>query len=510
MLENHPIGARGTQNHSGLSELTKRYWLSVPILILVTLIYVWFVSAGTWTTWISATHLYDDLARGFRAGHLYLPVRVNQKVPPVSGLQDNSTGFKAQGPLDVSYFDGKYYLYWGPVPALVLLLVHTFVARSVGDLQLTLGFLIGIFMLECLLAVVIWQRFFANLPRHILWASILLMGLASPATFLLDSTRGARIYEAAITGGQFFLLGGFIAVLTCLSPNVSRWRLAVAGILWAFAIGTRLTLALPIGFMVLNAAWWIVSANHWSLKSLTQLVPLILPFGVAAACLAWYNWARFGSPLETGFSYQMTTNPAFQEHSGELIQPIFILQNFFNYFLNPFTLESEFPYFHAQYGNVAAIFPFYRLPAFYASQIVTGIVYTVPFLVFAAISLMLATDGFLRKRAGQPLIRNETRQLLDRMVLSLGSSVAASLAFLLSFFWVAERYVEDVMPALLMLATIGFWRGLQSVSNAPTARKLYTGVGISLIAVSILMSTLAALSVNYLRFDLIRILSSAR
>jgi hypothetical protein len=200
----------------------------------------------------------------------------------------------------------------------------------VGDLQLVFVFLTVVFILQCLLAVAIWDRFFRDLPKYILWLSIMLMGLAGPATFMLDSTRSARIYEAAITGGQLFLVSGFIVLLTALRPPISQWRFACAGILWACAIGTRLILAVPIGFMVLMAGWWNLSVNHRSFKKIADLMPVCLPLAIGLVCLGWYNWARFGSVTESGFYYAMTTIPNFQQHSSELIKPIFIPQNIYN------------------------------------------------------------------------------------------------------------------------------------------------------------------------------------
>ena len=119
-----------------MSEFIKKYWFTLPLVILVTLIYIWYVSAGTWIKWVSATHLYDDMARGFLKGNLYLPTKVNFKLLPIANPNDNSVGLKPSGPLDVSYFAGKYYIYWGPAPAILLLLIHTIISRIVGDLQL--------------------------------------------------------------------------------------------------------------------------------------------------------------------------------------------------------------------------------------------------------------------------------------------------------------------------------------------------------------------------------------
>lgn len=509
---NHPLvaGIRGNTGIAYTSGLFRKYWFAIPILILVACIYIWFISTGTWTTWVSPTHLYADLTRGFLKGKLYLPIKVSANLLKSPDPYNPSIGLGLQGPLDVSYFKGKYYLYWGPVPALVLLIIHPVIYWRVGDLQLLFSFLTGLYILQTLLAVIIWDRFFSNLPKYILWLSILLLGLASPATFMLDSSRGARIYEAAITGGQFFLVGGFIAAMTALDQSNSRWRLAVAGISWALAIGTRLILVLPVGFLVLMVAGWSLWVDHWSFNKIKELIPLIVPLVLGFVILGWYNWARFESVFESGYFYQMTAVSNFQQHYSELISPIFILQNLYNYFLYPFGIQPQFPYFIAEYGKIDPLFSAYPLPSIYFSQKITGLVYTVPFLIFALIPPVTFFIKLFKNKAALSSPRGDEQHLLNWITLALSGACLAVFGFLFSFFWASTRYSEDMMPGLIMLGIIGFWQGYKFLSNRTVWKRLYASLGILLIVVSILSSTLVALSVNGARLEIVRYLSFAR
>jgi hypothetical protein len=511
-IGNQPVvlSIRRNQSVVYLSYLMENYWFTLPILVFVTLVYVWFISSGTGLTWVSPTHLYADLARGFLKGKLYLPIKVSSNLLNSPDPYNPSIGLGLQGPLDVSYFAGKYYLYWGPVPALILVLIHPIITWRLGDLQLVFGFVTGIYVLQCLLAVIIWDRFFKDLPRFILWLSVLLVGLASPATFILNNSKGARIYEAAITGGQFFLVSGFIVAITALVHPHSHWRLPLAGTLWVLAIGTRLILALPIGVMALMVAGWILWLNHWSLKKVTELIWLGLPLAFGIVGLGWYNWARFGSITETGYFYQMTAVPNLEQHYSELINPIFILQNLYNYLLYPFSIRSQFPYIYAEYGNVKAIFSSYILPSYYFSQQITGLVYTVPFLVFALVPPLAYFTKVLKKDAVQISLYNDERVFLNWITLTLGVAGLAVFSFLLAYYWAATRFLEDVMPVLIMLSIIGFWQGYQFFSNKLIGKRFYTAIGVILIVVTILASTLVAISVNDARFEVIRLFSPTR
>src|SRR5580765_1907908 len=54
---------------------TRRTWIVFGALfVLVELVYLFIVTAGTFTHWPVYSHFYDVLGDGFRAGHLYLPV----------------------------------------------------------------------------------------------------------------------------------------------------------------------------------------------------------------------------------------------------------------------------------------------------------------------------------------------------------------------------------------------------------------------------------------------------
>lgn len=73
--------------------------------------------------------------------------------------------------------------------------------------------------------------------------SLLLTELACPLTFMLAAFKGARIYEAAISSGQFFLLAGFLVAITALNKRLlsAGLRLFLAGVLWSFSLKEIIT-----------------------------------------------------------------------------------------------------------------------------------------------------------------------------------------------------------------------------------------------------------------------------
>jgi hypothetical protein len=211
------------------------------------------------------------------------------------------------------------------------------------------------------LLLTVWNQYFRALPKWLLFLPILVAGLAGPTLFMLDHVNSARIYEAAITGGQFFLMSGILIVISTSHAFSPGWRLGLAGLVWALAIGTRFTLIVPIGMLTLIVVFGLLRSDSNPVNKTVKLISLGVPLVAGLACLGWYNWARFGSVTETGYYYQLAA-PDLQKYYSILFHPAYVVQNLYNYFLHPFQISSQFPFVLPTYGSTEAILPFYSLP----------------------------------------------------------------------------------------------------------------------------------------------------
>ncbi|MFN8411785.1 MAG: hypothetical protein U0Z26_05310 [Anaerolineales bacterium] len=365
-----------------------KYLFIFPIFILIVLVYVWFVSSGTWTVWNSPTRYYASLAQGFRYGNLFIPTKPDPLLAELKDPYDPSNWRgKVEVPMDISYYKGRYYLYWGAAPAVLLYMIQPFYSGRIGDLFLVFAFVCGIFLFQILILINVWERFFHQLPLWLLKISIWIIGLACPVTFMLGNFKGARIYEAAVTGGQFFLVVAIFLVFTTQNKYISLSRLFLAGVFLAFAVGSRLTLLFPIVFFVFMCLLRIVGTDEKPLTKFVNLFALGIPLLFGAGILAWYNWARFGSITESGLYYQLTGGFDIQKHYGELADLRYIPQNIYNYVFYPFALEKKIPFFFPRYAYDISIVPAIKIPDFYSGQWLTGILWTVPFVVFAVVPL---------------------------------------------------------------------------------------------------------------------------
>jgi hypothetical protein len=459
---------------------------ALPALLIVIAIYLWFASISRDST----SNYYALLATSFRQGEVSLSLRPDSALLALPNPYDPAAREGIKAPLDLSLYNGKFYLYWGPVPALLLALVQPFFPEMVSDGYLLVAFICGIFLSQFSLIMYIWARFFSEIPKWILILSILVVGLISPTLWLLTQPK---IYETAIAGGQIFFLAGLLSVIMALDrPIPFTWGLGLAGTLWSFAVGTRSVLVFPIAFMTLIVVYWLFKAYHRSFpKFLIGFLPLGLSLIVGAIAFGWYNWARFGSIVETGFSYALA-GPYLQEHLHELFSPAYIFQNLYNYLLNPFAVKQLFPFFYPIRGLVEEILSWQTLPEIYSAQAVTGLLYAAPFTLFAAIPAAKLFKKNLANRSGE-----ESRAtFFNWIIVSLIGSFLLSFISLLAFFWAAMRYAEDFMPTLTLLSIIGFWQGYLRLSQDPKKGKIFAIFGITLASISIIIGILLALS-NY-------------
>lgn len=489
---------------ASLLRFFRRYGFTFPVAVFVILVYIWFVSSGTWTNWVSPTRYYADLVRGFQRGKLFIPDEPDPRLAELLNPYDPSERAGTDAPIDITYYKGRYYLYWGPVPALILLAIRPIVYGRVGDLQLVFGFVCGIFLAQFFIIIFIWDRFFCRHPKWMLALSIVLAGVAGPVLFMLNNFRGARIYEASISGGQFFLMGGLLFIFIALGRKLpSNWDLFLAGIFFALAIGSRLSLFIPIGVITAISAFWILKSNINLSQKASNLFVLGFPLFFCFVCLGWYNWARFGSITESGLYYQLAGG-YIQKNYPDLIKPIYIVQNLYNYLLSPFRIETQFPFAHVEYGNSKAIFSSYRLPSLYNSQQITGLFYIAPFVVFSVIPPLALLFPCFKKATVTSIENDSDTYTYKWIILVLSASFLSAFGFLTLFFWAAMRYIEDFMPSLVILSVIGFWQGYQIFTDKPALKKYFISFGLALAIISIVMSSLIAISINDLRFAFIK------
>ena len=351
-LKDSPVTMDQIKNQLGSKRNLYSRIIEGACLILVTLIYFWIITGGNWRAWPEDAKYYDQLATAFTNGHLFLNIKPDPELLKLPDPYQNSIlRKKIAFPWDTSLYKSKIYLYWGPVPALLLAFIKLIYNSQVSDSSLTFFFACGQLISSFLVFKVVRKKIFKTLPIWTLALAIFLVGLVYPIPSML---HGPGAYEAAIMSGQFFLvLGIYWAYKAIAADSISKWKLTIAGLSWALAVGCRATLVVPIAFLVCLTTLEIIQ-RHKKKTDVSRIWLTIFAFGLPLALGAilygWYNYSRFGSPLETGLRYQLTVENL-HEYYNLLFSMSYIHSNLHNYLINPFKVIPAFPFISMQPGK---------------------------------------------------------------------------------------------------------------------------------------------------------------
>lgn len=185
---------------------------------------------------------------------------------------------------DISKFNGKFYLYFGPFASMALtpfvfFFGTTFPQVTIGIVSMLLSF-IGIYRLATVYK-------FKKIDS--LWLAL----------FFVFSTVVFSAGVINITAYQVEVLGVPL-MLFALLEYLTKKRPLLIGIFVGLALLTRATLALGILFFILE---W--TQKRYSFK---QLLIMAIPIAFCGSLLGVYNVARFHSFFETGYLYNITLN----------------------------------------------------------------------------------------------------------------------------------------------------------------------------------------------------------
>ncbi|MFN8381193.1 MAG: hypothetical protein U0V02_04600 [Anaerolineales bacterium] len=449
---------------------TGQLYLSIGILnITIVIVYIWVASMGLWTTWLNRTSYYDLLATAFSHGQIALEVLPDPALLELESLYELNSREGIPFLWDASLYKGKYYLYWGPAPALLLTLFKLGYTQPIGDKALTFIFIIGILIFITLLILEIWRNYFPKTPRWAILLGIAFASLANPLLFVL--MRGL-IYDAAIISGQFFLIGGLYWLFISFNRSSSKYLFFLAGLFFTLAVGSRTNLALTILFLSVVVLIWTLKTQKNN--AFLAMVIFSMPLLIGAVGYAAYNYARFGSITEFGLQYQLTI---FNLNTllGKTFSLAYIPQNLYMTLFNPFEIHPRFPYIFGAPAIVPAWLT--KTPQdfnSYPPENITGILVGSPFLIFSL---------FARPNKN-----------IHWIYIALAGSCLLTFFTLQVFFFTTMRYLLDLTPVLSLLAVVGFWQSLEFYENRPVIKSILSVACIILVMYSIMMSGLLAIS----------------
>jgi hypothetical protein len=466
--------------------------LLVLVLILVAGVQLWISTAG-FAAWSRGSRYVSLMADAFLHGQLSLTI---SPPPELLALPDPydplaNSRYRLQ---DVLLYNGKYYLYWGPAPALLTAAV----CRVIGvtpdftDQHLVFVFAFGGVIAACVLAFGARAKFFPQLGLGTILMPVISLGLGAPVLFTL--ARPA-IYEAEICAGQFFLLAGFCAAFRGMTrppanrASATRW-LTAAGILWALSAGSRISLIPGIAVTEAVTLWFLFRSPR---RSIMAALGLIAPLVAAVALLGCFNYARFHSFTEFGLRWQLAGRNEHAQSPDDLFRLRYLPINAYCYLLAAPLWLGEFPFVRAP-GHLPAFAHLFNLPDGFRIESVVGLIWSQPVFIFAILGLLV----LLRRKPIPPDSDRSDHSLKVWLTTSLATAAFLGFAPALVFETVTMRYLLDAVPCLTILAALGYWRVLDSLP--PQRRRLANGVVALLLIGQSLLGLLLAITGYYGNF----------
>lgn len=271
---------------------------------------------------------------------------------------------------DVAYYKGKYYVYFGILPALLLLVPYKLITNQYMTMSLAVflfGLLATIFTIKAFIAM--YQKWFSKVPFKLLIVAILgiLMG-----SFLLWLTRRPDVYELVLLAGYYFVMQGIYLLFKAIEKESTHiGYLMLSCLSLALSVACRPTFLL-VSIIILPMLWNLLQETKNKKKRMVLLITsIVIPYAVVGIGLMIYNGIRFDNVLQFGARYQITVGDM-----RNLGYRIWCLPNgLFSYFLKVPLITSTFPFWQVTQDPIS--FPGF----YYNSPMAGGIVMLNPVLL---------------------------------------------------------------------------------------------------------------------------------
>jgi hypothetical protein len=427
----------GKLNHFTNSEKLKTIFLMGHVWSIIFIIYAWFITFGNFTTWKNTTRYYTQLADSFGKGQLYIDAEIGSLAKANDPYNNESRPPFDDEIWDMSLYKGKLYIYWGPIPALLITPIQLLSNFKVTDIYLVYFFFCGLLIFNTLILLKLRKLFFVELSIKYVIISIFIIGLILP---ILWSLNQPDVYEAAIGAGQFFLMGGIYFIILAFEKDVQKRYLFLAGFFWACSVGSRAINVFPIIFLTVYSIFmiWKSHSKNWN-NLLRPYASLLAPLLVGAFLIGAYNYARFDSPFEFGLRYQITIYNLNRD-MPLTFQPNYLPLNLYAYFFQPFTFTENFPFIEP-IKFLSLLSDNLITPTLYAGGPVIGILFYAPLFVLAVIPFF-----------------SKNKNAVQKIILTiLGITFLINLTTILFYFYSQMRFMVDVISQITLLAVLGYW-----------------------------------------------------
>lgn len=322
------------------------------VIIIMSVIFggmvKWNTGVTTWHETYEHHQMYYELTDAFKSGHFYLEAEPSEALKNMDNPYDFAGRYAANADFkwDHAYYEGKYYVYFGAAPALLMYLPYNLITGE------NLPNYIAVYILGVLLIIgvmfLLWEiikKWFKKTP----FALYILMSVVFTAPALTYAAYKPDFYLVPVLMALALSLFGIALWLS--SETVTKkgkerlvsWKLCVGSLCIALTAGCRpqFLIAAVFGVMLLwNRAFR--TRELFSKRGMRATIAVCAPFVIVGALVMFYNAARFGSPFDFGANYNLTTND--MTHRGFVWGRTGL--GIFTYLFQPFRIDALFPFLH--------------------------------------------------------------------------------------------------------------------------------------------------------------------
>ena len=348
---------------------------------------------------------------------------------------------------DYAYYNGRYYIYFGILPVLLIYLP----VYALTGIMLRTDLVVGIlsFLLIGVSFWLVWEIF----RRWFRTSSYVLYPLLSTALFFGTGVtvllRNPAVYETCIIMGLVCVMAGFASWIRAGQGKKLKIRYLLLGsLLIASTAASRPQFLLGMFFGLILFLPEFVEEKHLKIgKNWKQIASLCIPFVIIAAAVMSYNYARFQSPFEFGSSYNLTTNDV--THRGWNLARVG--NGIYEYLLRPLHVTTQFPFLSFQELETGYIGETVYEPHF------GGAVWYNP-LIF----LIFGGTLFSKKKGAE----QKQPSVLKAMVIASVISIVIMIAADANMGGIVERYQSDFLWLLYIIISLCIVTKLNGITDA--------------------------------------------
>ena len=402
---------------------------------------------------MNAWHQYEYLAEGFLHGHSSLSVAPD---PALLKLKDPYDP-RQNGPYrmwDASLYEGRFYLYQGPVPALVLMLPW----RALTGHALPQRLAVAIFAAGGLagLALLLHEVRRRHFPRLSALALGCIVVVAFHASWLPVTLRRSALWELPVVSAAACLWWSLYFLWKFHDSGGRRcWALATGAAL-ALLMGCRVACLFGAGAVALALfARGEVSGKRSARPWRAALAGAAVSAAGGVALLA-YNHARFGSWFDFGLSHTLFG----EDYRGIRFSSLsFIPFNLRTYLFSLPAFGPYFPFLHPFWSDATP-------PGFVGFEEMYGVLFMMPVHLAGLVAF-----GWSQRNRSLPGMRAVRITLGAGCLATLGSAV-----ILFTWAWACSRFINELMAGWLVATCIGMMVifGSEDCARPPKTARMLT------------------------------------